>query len=75
MYQALKNQLKQKGWTRHKLAREAGICPSDVYAAMSGKREMFPGWRRRIADALKVPEAEIFPDNEGANDNGTIKND
>lgn len=37
-----------------------GIAQSDISAVELGKRYAPPGWRRRLAAAFKVSEAELF---------------
>lgn len=60
MYEKLKLEMANQHITTHGLARKAQITPQDLYAALSGKRSMFPGWRRRIAEALDMPETDLF---------------
>lgn len=62
MYEKLKRELANQRITPHGLARKANITPQDLYAALAGKRQMFPGWRKRISKALGVPEGELFVD-------------
>ena len=58
--QKLLKVLEEKKISRLQLAMKAGISPSDLYSALSGKRFMFPGWRRKIAQYLQMDEAELF---------------
>lgn len=44
------------------LARLTGISKSDICRIERGHRRPHPGWRRRIAAALRVSEAELFPE-------------
>jgi hypothetical protein len=37
-----------------------GIASPDISAIERGARYAHPGWRRRLAAAFKVPEAELF---------------
>jgi hypothetical protein len=43
-----------------KLTAETGIATADLSALERGLRPLFPGWRRRIARALELPEEELF---------------
>jgi predicted transcriptional regulator len=54
--------LKEKKMSRLGLAFKANISPSDLYQCISGKRAFFPAWRKRISDALDLPEDEVFPE-------------
>lgn len=60
MFDELKNEMVKRHITTNRLAKMAKITPQDLYAALAGKREMFPGWRKRIAEALGVPEEILF---------------
>lgn len=64
MYEKLKREMSEQHITTNRLAKMANITPQDLYAALAGKREMFPGWRKRIAEALGVPEEALFSDEE-----------
>lgn len=44
------------------LSRLTRIAPSGLSAVESGKLYCYPGWRKRISEALKVSEKEIFPE-------------
>ena len=60
MYEKLLEELNARHITRNKLALLAGITSQDIYAVLSGKKFMYPGWKRRIAEALNMPESELF---------------
>ena len=60
MYKRIETLLKEQGLTRMQLAMKAGINPSDLYQALNGNKPMFPSWRKKISEALGVPEAELF---------------
>lgn len=60
--------LKERNISRLQLAMRAGIPPSDLYAAMSGKRFFYPGWRRKIAEYLQMDESELFGSGDRRND-------
>ena len=59
--------LEKHGLTVNKLALEAKINPSHLYAAINGKIPFYPAWRRRVAEVLGVDEAELFDDERGDN--------
>jgi transcriptional regulator with XRE-family HTH domain len=52
---------KNKGLKMVQLAELTGIHIADLSKVETGERRPFPGWRRRIAEALETPEAELFP--------------
>ena len=66
MYEKLKSIIKEKGITTNKLASMSNIASQDLYSAFHGKKRIYPNWKKRIAEALGMPEAEIFEE-EGGN--------
>ena len=60
----MKNQLKSileaKEMSAYKLAKITGIKSQHIYSIMSGKEFAYPSWRKRIAEALQLPEESIF---------------
>jgi len=52
----------KKGISQFELARRTGLHPSTISKVERGVWMPFPGWRRRIAEALEVGENEIFPE-------------
>ena len=60
MYQKLKTLLYERHITRNRLAKLSDITPSDLYTALDGKKPMYPNWKKRISEALDVPEEELF---------------
>jgi len=51
----------ERGFTLKALSALTGIGISDLSQIERGIRgPVFPGWRRRISVALKVPERELF---------------
>lgn len=60
MYENLHLILRERKITINKLSLESGIAPPDLYSALSGKKPLYPGWRKRIAEFLKLSEDEIF---------------
>lgn len=60
MFEKLKNTLKEKGISVYRLSQLSKIASPDLYSALSGKKAMYPNWKKRIADALELPEDELF---------------
>lgn len=60
MYQKLKNVLEEKGISKYRLAKKSNIASPDLYSALSGKKVLYPNWKKRISEALEVPEEELF---------------
>lgn len=61
MYDTLKTAIAKKQTTIRKIGLKTGIAPQDLYHAINGKKPFYPGWRKRVANALDIPEAELFP--------------
>ena len=57
----LEKLLKEKGVSKNQIAMKARINPADLYQAINGKKPFFLAWRKRLAEALEVPEDELFP--------------
>ena len=60
MYEKLHSILRERKITINKLSLESGIAPPDLYSALSGKKPLYPGWRKRIADSLNLSEEVLF---------------
>ena len=54
--------LKEKNISKLQLALNAQIAPSDLYCAINGKKPFYPKWKKKIADFIKIDEAELFGD-------------
>ncbi|WP_113675257.1 helix-turn-helix domain-containing protein [Vallitalea guaymasensis] len=52
--------LLEKKKSQLQLARETKIAPSDLNNVIKGKRYCYPGWRKRISQALDVKEEDLF---------------
>lgn len=69
-----KNNLKiirtQKGISQLELAIMTRISPSNLSHIENGKQYCYPGWRKRLAQALNVDEKTLFPE---VNDNANCK--
>ncbi|MDP3306084.1 MAG: hypothetical protein Q8S15_08430 [Erysipelotrichaceae bacterium] len=46
------------------LALKTGINPSSLYDAINGKREFYPGYKRKVAEFLEVDENYLFSNDE-----------
>ena len=60
----LKKILKQKDISQRKLSQMSNITNQDLNQALNGKKPFFPAWRKRISEALNIPESELFPEYE-----------
>ncbi len=56
--------MEQKGVTVKDLSAITGIHPNDIYQIRKGTKYAWSGWKKKIADALGVAEAELFDDDE-----------
>jgi predicted transcriptional regulator len=59
----LKEIRKEKGVSQVKLSRLTLIAPSDISRIENGWLRPYPGWRKRLADALGESEEVVFPKN------------
>lgn len=55
---------KKQGLSQLRLAYLTGIQPPIISRIENGWLKSYPGWRKRLARALKIPEAELFPPEE-----------
>jgi transcriptional regulator with XRE-family HTH domain len=53
---------KEKGLSQLKLALMTGIAPSEISRIENDWLKPYPGWRKRLARALGITEAKLFPD-------------
>ena len=60
----LKEIRKRRGLSQLKLAHLTGIQPSEISRVENGWLIPYPSWRKRLADALDITEAEVFPTDE-----------
>lgn len=60
MYEKLKEVITEKGITTNKLAHISNIASQDLYNAFNGKKRIYPNWKKRISQALEIPEEELF---------------
>lgn len=73
MYEKLKSVLEERGLTKYRLAKMANISTQDIYSLFSGKKILYPNWRKRISEALEIPEEDLFEE-EGGNDGENTHN-
>lgn len=60
----LKKMLKEKGLSVLELCRVTGIAPQVMYNISNEKIVPYDGWKNRISEALGMPVAKIFPEQE-----------
>ena len=58
----IKTQLAARGSTQRWLAGEVQVSPSTINHVVNGRQSAWPALRRRVAEALDRPEAELFPE-------------
>lgn len=59
---------KEQGMSGEALARLVEMSASDLSKLERGLLPPYRGWRERIADALQVPEGELFPEEVSGNE-------
>lgn len=64
----LKLKRSEKGLSQLELARLTGIAPSHISNLERGIQWPYPGWKKRIAEALCTTEEELFPERQEAGD-------
>lgn len=57
--------LAQRGETQKQLAEAVGYSPTTLRAAINGHTSPWPELRRRVAEHLGQPEADLFPPGPG----------
>jgi transcriptional regulator with XRE-family HTH domain len=50
----------KKRWTKTELAKRAGIALATVCAIEASHVTVWPGWKKKLASALELPEADLF---------------
>jgi transcriptional regulator with XRE-family HTH domain len=50
----------KRGWSQHALGMRCGLPVPTISGIERGRVYAWPGWRRRLAMAFKLPEAELF---------------
>ena len=51
-----------KSMSQLALAKLTDISPWDISRIENGVLKPYPGWRKRLAKALGVPERDVFPE-------------
>jgi len=51
-----------KGLSQFALSKLSDITQADISKLENGRVSSYPGWRKRLARALKITEAELFPE-------------
>lgn len=58
----LKKIMSEKDVSGLELFRRTNISPGIISVIANNRMLAYPGWRKRIADALDVSEREVFPE-------------
>ena len=58
----LKELRESRGMSQFDLSLKSRISPSEISRLENGKIYPYPGWRRKLSNALNVPQNEIFPE-------------
>jgi putative transcriptional regulator len=64
----LKEIRNERGLSQLKLAFLTGIAPSELSRIENNWIKPYPGWRKRLAKALRTTEVELFPAEKGGSD-------
>lgn len=51
---------KERGLTQFELAKRTGIHPTEIGKVERGILKPFPRWRKKLSQALGVPEDQLF---------------
>ena len=62
MSNKLKEIRNQRGLSQLRLSFRTGIPPGDISRIENDWLRPYPGWRKRLARALGITEAKLFPD-------------
>lgn len=60
----LRKIMKEKEISGLKLSKITDIAPATISGIVNNRLIPFAGWKKRISEALDVPEVEIFPGQE-----------
>jgi transcriptional regulator with XRE-family HTH domain len=60
----LRNVREKKGISQLELSRITRIAPANICNIENGRLYPYPGWRKRLLEALEVKEEDLFPDIE-----------
>lgn len=50
----------RRGWSKSELARRSGVGLTEISRLESGKIYPYPGWKRRLAEALGCDPDTLF---------------
>ena len=53
----------RRGWSKTRLGIRADVNPVSIGQVELGRVPAWPAWRKRISQALGVPESELFDSN------------
>ena len=56
----LREERHKRSWSLVDVTMKTGISSADVSLIERGLKPAYPGWRRRIAKAFNMSEAELF---------------
>ena len=59
-YETLRDAIQAHDTNVRRIAIQAGIASQDLYQAINGKKPFYPGWRKRVAEALEMSVEELF---------------
>lgn len=59
-YTKLIQELDKRNMNIRQLALASDIVPQSLYAAIHGRVYFWPGWKKRVADALDMAVDELF---------------
>lgn len=62
MAHPVKVELAKRGRSQRSLAKEVRVSAGSLSHVLNGRVVAWPALRRRVAEALDVPEAELFPE-------------
>jgi DNA-binding XRE family transcriptional regulator len=68
----LKEFLKKHKISQAKLAQMAEINQTQLNRSLNGHQKFYPSWKLRIAKALGEPLSELFADEGGREDHGSV---
>jgi transcriptional regulator with XRE-family HTH domain len=54
--------MKEKGVSQLELYKMTGISPAAISNIVNGKQIPYPGWCKRICEALNSTDKELWPD-------------
>ena len=56
----LRSERERRGWSLTRVTALTGIATNDLSMLERGLRPAFPGWRRRLARAFRLPASVLF---------------